>query len=230
MKQIFKIILLVVMVLPLWLTIVAFGDQPLALIERLNQELDNVQDRRVQIISLDPKSTLETVEPTDSISIDLTNARPQGLSELSVKVSDQAGRVKRSSKIRAQLMIEVEVPVATRRLESGDLLSDNVRWEWRDASRVSGDRLTKMDLSNRRVKVAIPSGDIVTVSRTELPQLVSRGDRVTIHVVGDGIKVSGMGIAEQSGSRGQMIRVTNLDSKKEVVGVIADKRVVEVRL
>jgi flagella basal body P-ring formation protein FlgA len=64
----------------------------------------------------------------------------------------------------------------------------------------------------------------------EAENLVKMGDRVRVIVSGNGLKISGFGIARQNGQKGETIRILNPDSKREIYGVVTSAQLVEVQL
>ena len=78
------------------------------------------------------------------------------------------------------------------------------------------------ELIGMRVKKNILPGEAFTFDILELPTLISRGDNVNIIAETNGLIVSGRGQAKQSGAKGDIIRVLNLDSNRlvhaEVIG------------
>ncbi len=222
-----------ILVLPIWLTIVAFGEES-ALVWKdfLNSELAKVTSRKIQVVEVSEKS-IQSMIPTagDHIEVDLQNIKAQGFSNLFVRILNSKNEIRNQMTIQARLSIQTLVPLSLRRFQKGDLISaSDYKWEWREASQSTMDVLTDRDVDGRVARGVIVNGEMILPSKVESPTLVNRGDRVAVVILSNGLKVSGVGVAEQSGGRGQSIKVMNLDSKKEIIGVVSDQRVVEVRL
>jgi flagella basal body P-ring formation protein FlgA len=126
------------------------------------------------------------------------------------------------------------VAVAKRRIERGQLLSDdNVHFDRRpiDDSR---DYLTAKDLPvGKRAKRPIAATQLIAsvdIEAAELEKqvLIKAGDVVKLVARTGGLQLSTTGEALQEGPAGKMIRVRNVDSKAVVMGRVVDKSTVEV--
>jgi flagella basal body P-ring formation protein FlgA len=66
----------------------------------------------------------------------------------------------------------------------------------------------------------------MTVSHLKKTYLVPKGSTITVIAQRGHLRIETKGKARESGEKGQLIRVMNLSSKKEVIGeVIGDKQV-----
>ena len=74
----------------------------------------------------------------------------------------------------------------------------------------------------------IRGGEILSTKLIQLPTLVKRGEIVTLIVEGDGVVVTARGQAKEEGQHGQLIRVMNLSSKKELYGRVEGERQVKI--
>ncbi|HLC41845.1 MAG TPA: flagellar basal body P-ring formation chaperone FlgA [Methylomirabilota bacterium] len=74
----------------------------------------------------------------------------------------------------------------------------------------------------------IRGGEALSTKLVQLPALVKRGEIVTLIVEGDGVVVTARGQAKEEGQRGQLIRVMNLSSKKELYGRVEGERQVKI--
>jgi flagella basal body P-ring formation protein FlgA len=240
MNRFLKICLIVLMVLPIWLTIVAFADeskpsagQILAIWkEKMNAKLLAVKDRHIQVSELmTPSTDFSGADENSSFEIDLSAVKTNAISDLALKFRSEEGALVKLIRVRAKLFVEDQVPVATHTLNAGDAIqSDDFKMEWRDTSTFRGAPLQAKEITSCTVRTTIQQGEPFYDNRIQRPHLVARGDHVKISVVGKGIVISAMGIAEESGSKGQTIKVMNNDSRKELFGVVTDTNQVEVRL
>ena len=87
---------------------------------------------------------------------------------------------------------------------------------------------TLEDVLGKRTKRKIDADVILRNDLLELPDLVKRGDVVSIIAESDGLSVRTLGKAKNSGHEGERIRLINLDSKRVVYGRILDSRTVMV--
>jgi flagella basal body P-ring formation protein FlgA len=77
---------------------------------------------------------------------------------------------------------------------------------------------------------ALPAGAVLTPNDARPPQLVKRGQTVTVIGRSGGIEVRADGTAMGNGARGERVRVRNASSKRIVEGVVTANGVVEIRL
>lgn len=68
----------------------------------------------------------------------------------------------------------------------------------------------------KKLKTSLPAGAILYAQALEAPTLVHRGERVTITAKSQAIKITAPGEARNSGALGEMIRVKNLTSRREI--------------
>jgi flagella basal body P-ring formation protein FlgA len=124
--------------------------------------------------------------------------------------------------------------VVTRSVGAGTLLSEeNVRFERRllEAPAVL---VTSKDLkAGRKTKWALTAGQVVTPPGIEAvvadnPVVIKAREVVKAMAKVGNLKVSAMVEAQQEGRVGELIRIRNLDSKKELVGRVVERGVVEV--
>ncbi|MDB5038418.1 MAG: Flagella basal body P-ring formation protein FlgA [Bacteriovoracaceae bacterium] len=235
MNRCLKILMLVLLILPIWLTIVALAGTDSSLEvwkERMNSKLLENTERRIQISDLIGKGADFGTQAKDApFDLDLSGVRDQGVSEIAVKFFDKTGRLTKLVRVSAKLFIQEQVAVARRALNSGDMIQkDDFKMDWRDVSTFRGSPIRSTDLAGRTVRSSIQENEVIYDGRIQKNQLISRGDRVKISIISKGLTVSGFGIAEDSGSKGQTVKVLNGDSRKEIVGIVTDVRAIEVRL
>jgi flagella basal body P-ring formation protein FlgA len=124
--------------------------------------------------------------------------------------------------------------VARRRIEAGETLSeDNVRFE-RHAIDTAGGCLAAKDVeAGRKAKRAVAAGQLVPPAAVEPvtvnnPVLVKQRDLVKLVARVGSLRVTALAEAQQDGRAGDLVRVRNVDSKKEVVGRVIGRGLVEV--
>lgn len=81
-------------------------------------------------------------------------------------------------------------------------------------------------LIGKRTIRSLKKGTAIRMDLVEEAPLILRGDRISIVLESQGLKISTLGKAVEDGLHGERIKVVNLDSKKIVVGeVIGQGRV-----
>lgn len=126
------------------------------------------------------------------------------------------------------------VAVAVRRIEGGEALGEeNVRLE-RHAIDAAGSYVTAKDLAaGKKAKRALAAGQVISYGAVEPlnpenPVLVKQRDLVKVVARVGNLRVTALAEAQQDGRAGDRIRVRNVDSKKEVVGRVVGRGLVEV--
>lgn len=84
------------------------------------------------------------------------------------------------------------------------------------------------DVLGKRTRRTVDSNVALRTDLVELPPLIKRGDIVKIIVESEGLKITALGQAKEKGRRGEMIKVTNVDSSKEVYARVLDSNSVQV--
>jgi flagella basal body P-ring formation protein FlgA len=84
------------------------------------------------------------------------------------------------------------------------------------------------DVVGKVVRKDVAAGTIFTNQVLDSPQVVRRGEVVTIIGESQQLSVRAKGRAEEPGRLGERIRVRNLSSDREIVGTVAENRVVVV--
>jgi flagella basal body P-ring formation protein FlgA len=74
----------------------------------------------------------------------------------------------------------------------------------------------------------IAANSILRSDQIELPPVVKRGDVVRVVAESKHIKISANARAKESGAKGKMIRVQNLQSKKTIYAQVVDSQTVQV--
>ncbi|MFH1625983.1 MAG: flagellar basal body P-ring formation chaperone FlgA [Pseudomonadota bacterium] len=84
------------------------------------------------------------------------------------------------------------------------------------------------DVIGKRTKAPIAANFVITANLLDVPPVVKRGDLVTIVAETDILKVTTPGEAREDGLNGEIIRVLNITSRKEVYGRVVNFSTVKV--
>jgi len=79
----------------------------------------------------------------------------------------------------------------------------------------------------QKLKLSLPAGAILYAKSIDAPPLVNRGERVTIMAKSQAIQITAPGEARNSGAKGEIIRVKNLTSRREIKARVLDASLVE---
>ena len=80
----------------------------------------------------------------------------------------------------------------------------------------------------RRTKRSIDPATILRTDLVELPPIVKRGDLVTIIAEAGGMRITALGKIKKKGHKGEILKVINLNSKKEIYARVVDANTVRV--
>ncbi|HHY47241.1 MAG TPA: flagellar basal body P-ring formation protein FlgA [Firmicutes bacterium] len=125
-----------------------------------------------------------------------------------------------------------QVVVAARTIRRYEVITeDAVRVEKRDISQFYDKAVSSVDevIGKWAARTIQPGYPIERDCLEEAP-VVTRGMRVTIVAEKGGVRVTGIGEALEDGHEGQVIRVRNLDTNRQVQGIVRDAATVEVIL
>ena len=124
------------------------------------------------------------------------------------------------------------VVVAARALPRGTLLTPgDIELAEQDTGTLSYGYLLHPDhVTGNRVRRALAAGEVINPGLLETPNLVQRGQRVTLEARNGGLTVRMAGVAKADGIKGQVIEVENLRTKRIVQAVVRSAKSVEVLL
>jgi flagella basal body P-ring formation protein FlgA len=123
-----------------------------------------------------------------------------------------------------------KIAVATNSLPRGSIIqSSDITMELRDISRLHRGFIEEAkSVVGKKLRQQIRKNQVITPSRLVAPLTVKRNNRVLIRASNRAIQVSMAGKALQNGSLGQIIRVKNESSNKEVDARVIAPGIVEV--
>lgn len=173
----------------------------------------------------------ERVEVPEGAKVELRfRGRPKLGANTALVVFEKDGL--RLGQARVVGFVEAEIPVvvAKRPLARHTILgAEDITLELRPASRLPKDVLTrKEEALGKRLRMSLRAGQLVRRYALEVPPVIKRGDLVRIVAEGPGFTVTAVGEARQDGRPGEIIRVRNLESKREVFAKVVDQKTVKV--
>ena len=136
-----------------------------------------------------------------------------------------------SSWVTAEIEVWVDVVLASKPLKERQMVgADDIYIGRKDLSRLPAGYIDDIKrVSGKRVKRFVGANSILTENILEEPPLFKRGDKVFIVAESDALRVSAIGVAGEDGYRGRPVRITNMQSKKEVIGEVDDNGTVSVK-
>ena len=126
----------------------------------------------------------------------------------------------------------VQVPVISRRISRGEIIRKNdIEWiDVREYTLRRGFILDDSQVIGMAAKRYIAAKTPISASQIQRPQLVSRGDLVTVSLQAGQMSLKTQGRAIEAGSLGDVVRVKNSKSKKVVETRVTGKGTVKVSL
>ena len=170
--------------------------------------------------------------PTGDVRFDVrVHESSAGAATLAATVTVRVnGREHRQVVLTFQLVRMVNVIVVTRALEPRRTLSaSDFRHERRAVGEVPADFMADIsDPSDLEVLRPVQAGEVLTPRVIRQRIAIKRGDLVTLLLEGDGFRITTQGQANDDARRGDAVRVLNVSSKREVIGLVEGGGVVRV--
>lgn len=128
--------------------------------------------------------------------------------------------------------VMADVVVAKGSLPRGTIIrAGDITLEQRDISRLHRGYLeTKQAVLGKKLRQRLRQHQVVTPSQLDTPHAIKRNNRVTILANSKSLQIRMAGKALQNGSLGQLIRVRNVSSKKELDARVIAPGIVEVAM
>jgi len=137
----------------------------------------------------------------------------------------EQGQVKMSGDLR----LFGTVVSTIKRLNRNDIITDDdITAKRQDISLLDGGLVQDPKQAvGQKLKLSLPAGAILYAQALDAPTLVNRGERVTIMAKSKAIKITAPGEARNSGALGEMVRVKNLMSRREIHARVTGVGIVE---
>ena len=187
----------------------------------------------------DSKSVAITVSPVKAITLDPgevtyeMSARQKedflGSTNISL-IFLVDNREAKKIQVNAKIAVMQDVLVSNRSLKRHDVITEeDVRLEKMNLAELRADVMTDPgEVLGKRAKRTIEVNTPLRLNFLEVPPLVKRGDMVTIVAESDVLKITTKGFVTESGCKGEMVKVINVNSRKELFAKVRDARTVEV--
>ncbi|NLH82397.1 MAG: flagellar basal body P-ring formation protein FlgA [Phyllobacteriaceae bacterium] len=170
------------------------------------------------------------VRSTDPVRVVSLSSAPQtGRFEALVQI-DQGERTDRI-RLRGTIAETVQVTVLTRSVMRGDVIAaEDLRTERQPRNHLVAVHapVDPADVVGRQARRSLRAGQPISASDFARPQVVARGDVVTVVYRTRALQVSGRGQAQQPGAVGDLVPVLNPQSKRTLHAVVVGPGLVEV--
>jgi len=137
----------------------------------------------------------------------------------------------RRVRITGRVFEITEVPVLGRRLLAGTVIREgDVQWIKLRTDRIQRDTITDpKDLIGLEATHSLRAGKPIQVAQVRRPLMVTKGSLVTMMLTGPTMLLTARGHAQESGGKGDVIRITNTQSKQLVEALVTGPGTVVVR-
>lgn len=186
------------------------------------------EDARLVNFSFRPQYSDPPPEPFSlKITQKPTDCRPgkRSMTAVIMKNGQEYGQVK----LNGDLRLFGPVLGVSKRLNRNEVIgNEDLTVTHRDITMLDpGFLRAKEQAAGRRLKVSLPAGSVLRAQALSEPDLVRRGEKVTILAKSELVQISVPGEAKDSGARGEIIRIKNLSSRREIQAKVVDSGLVE---
>lgn len=192
-----------------------------------SKELSGV---RCTFTATDPP--LPFIVPSGNLQWEVTPSNPAiiGSNRFSL-IARMDSQVIKNFSVRGSLKAMAPAAVAVSNLQRDDIISaSQIRMEPTDISSIRTPCLQKEQVVGKKVLRTIKAGSAIELTNIELPPMVKKGALVKILGQKNGIALTATGIAKTDGKEGQVIKVKNAGSEKEIFCRVTAPGFVEVQI
>lgn len=136
-----------------------------------------------------------------------------------------------SQPITGRIMVQKKVPVLTAPLKVGDIIGHrDLELVWKNENKISKDSLISLhDIVGLEVRQGMTTGNMVRLRDVSSPRLVQRGTLVTMKIQTPAMLITAQGRALQDGTKGDSVRVKNLQSNRIIEGIVGADGAVQIQ-
>ncbi len=139
-------------------------------------------------------------------------------------------KIERTVRVIGRVQVYQKVICAARTLCRGHRIDKNdIKVIKMPLTRIQGTAiLNKRQVLGMVLKQYVMAGQVITKNMIRAPVIIHKGDKVTIVAQNPYITIRATGLACQDGSKGQLVWVKNLSSKRQVLAKVVDSDTVVV--
>jgi flagellar basal body P-ring formation protein FlgA len=158
-----------------------------------------------------------------------SNPRYLGTVPLNV-VFDVQGQSPKKAWATVKIEVETDAIVVQKPLNRNQVIEkDDVNVISMDMADLPSNTISSLeDVVGKRTLRAMNPKEVFRTDIIELPPMVKRNDRVSIVAESGSLRITAVGEVKESGSRGERIKVVNLNSNKEIFARVLDAKTVRV--
>jgi flagella basal body P-ring formation protein FlgA len=142
------------------------------------------------------------------------------------------GREAKRIWVTAHIDVNQEVVVSTHPLKRHYIITkEDICLKKMNLKELPKDVITNpSEVIGKRTRRTVDPDAPLRLNCLEVPPLVRRGDLVTILVETEVLKITTQGVVSEDGGKGEMVKVINTGSRREVFARVIDSRTVEIEL
>lgn len=155
----------------------------------------------------------------------------EGLGPVSIALVVRVnGVVEKNLPLRLQIDVKVEMVTAVRQLPAGTVLAaEDLQLQKQELSRAGGQPIKNIsDAVGKKTRISLNAGTPVRSNQLASVPVIVSGQMVTIVAENAGVRITVSGRARSAGGVGDLIRVQNTVSNKEISARIVDASTVEI--
>jgi flagellar basal body P-ring formation protein FlgA len=170
---------------------------------------------------------LELDLPTDvenSVTVSAINFDPNSNRFAAILVAPADGPPIIQRNVFGTVYEMAQIPVPKRLISAGDVISaDDLEWQAVHLTRLSGNSLTDAEqLIGRMAKRPLKAGQILRQSDVAVSPVIHKNDLIRLVVKTGQMTLSVQGKALQDAALGQIVRVVNVNSNRQLSGTVID--------
>jgi len=197
--------------------------------------------RKLKESQNDPKSTMEILFDNRNLLVNLPADRAPDFSLVNftydapshrfrTELVAQTGTQPINQPVSGRLLLKKSVPVLTRRLAAGTTIGESdLAWITVADEQLNTDVLAKADqIVGLELRHDQSDGELIRSRDLIAPRLVTRGSLVTLKIETPLMLMTVQGRAMQDGAKGDVVRVTNVQSNRVIEGTVEAGGVIRV--
>ena len=162
--------------------------------------------------------------PAPVVTVDAVNYNPSQSRFTADVIVGFGGPAPQRVTLGGRAILMVEMPVLTRRVNPGEAIERaDIAWVEFSSTQLSGNlAASETDLIERTPRRSLPVNAPINLYDIQAPKLVTRGQMVTMVLRTPTMLITTQGKATQDGIKGEVIRVTNVQSNRTIDATVTN--------
>lgn len=134
------------------------------------------------------------------------------------------------AKVYGKVRVLAAVPVVQRSMVAGEIIQvEDIKMESRDMTMSTDGFLDSREYLNRPVKINLVPGQILAKRHLDRIKAIRKNEAIRMMLGEDNWQVTALGIAQENGYVGDMIKIMNPTTQKVVVGELIERGVARIK-